>query len=352
MVRALIRDEPIKPRWSTERRRVPRDVWLALREARELSTSAPGGALYLARLEELELELTLMEVLGAPRQVRPMAARRYGTGEREVRLAGRDVRLRDVAAELLDEVEGAPEEPTVPARGPGSLSAMMQTTARLAGLEIRVCVDARLVANAAAGDRTVYLADRRFGAREAVRLAVHEVLGHLVAAANGRAQRLALLAVGTAGSFADQEGLALHLEEHARLLDGRRVRTLAARVWVTDRLQAGAPFDDTVRRLVREHEFTPDEAIALGERAYRGGGMARDAGYLFGWLRVREAVASGETSVDELRLGKVGVDDVPALRELMARGEVREAAHRPRLQPVLDALGDVPVETGTLAALS
>ena len=64
-------------------------------------------------------------------------------------------------------------------------------------------VEPNLTAGAATGDRTVYLADRRFGPREALRLAVHEVLGHLTSAANGRVQPLRIMEWGTGFSFAD-----------------------------------------------------------------------------------------------------------------------------------------------------
>ena len=324
LIEALRRDEPLRPEWDLARRRIEPAVWNMLAESRALAEESVARELYLARLDELELELTMIESLGDARAVRAMAARRFGTGMETVRLDTEAVELRELADRILAEVESAPEECTVPADAPSgvSLAGIVRAVARAAGLEVEVKVEPRLVANAAAGDRTVYLAARSFGAREARRLAVHEVLGHLVAAANGRAQPLGLLALGTAGSFADQEGLALHLEEVTGLMDGSRLRTLAARVWITVRLHQGARFGESVRTLHRDHGFSASEAIALGERAYRGGGVARDACYLRGWTRVRGAVAEG-MSVDELRWGKVGVDDVPTLRELHRHGVLR-----------------------------
>ena len=61
------------------------------------------------------------------------------------------------------------------------------------GLAVEVRVEPRLSAGAATGERTVFIAARRFGRNEARRLAVHEVFGHLLAAANGREQPLRLL---------------------------------------------------------------------------------------------------------------------------------------------------------------
>ncbi|MEM1415799.1 MAG: tyrosine/phenylalanine carboxypeptidase domain-containing protein [Myxococcota bacterium] len=346
---ALARGERLEPKWTVERGRVERRAWRALAEARALAPQCLAGDYYLARLDELELELVLMESLGDTRQVRPIAARRFGTGDREVQLGARRYRIADIADVLLAEVDGSVETPSVPADAPSgpSLGGWVRTLARLAGLDVEVKVEPRLVANAAAGDRTVYVRDARFGEREARRLAVHEVLGHLVAAANGRSQPLALLAIGTAGAFADQEGLCLTLEELHGFLDGQRVRTLAGRVVATDAMHRGASFDDTVRLLHTDHGFAPADALALGERAYRGGGVARDAGYLYGWLRVRKAVNEGDASVDELRLGKVGLNDLPMLRQLRADGQIREGVYRPSLARSREA-----TQLGTSASTS
>lgn len=339
LVAALLADEVLEPAFTSEPARVDREIWRALDEARVLAPEVSAGELYLSRLDELELELTLLEVLGDASQVRPMAARRFGTGADKVRIGNSEVPLREIAAVLLDEVNGPTEARTLPAtsdEGP-SLEAVLRRVASVAGLEIDVRVEPELVADAAAGERTVFIANRRFGEREATRLAVHEVLGHLVAAANGRSQPIGLTTVGTAGSFTDQEGLALALEERSGLLDAARVRTFAARVWVTDRMHAGARFGDVARDLVREFGFSARDAVALGERAYRGGGVARDAAYLRGWLRVRRALNAGEASIDELRLGRVGLDDLETLRGLIAIGELRPSVYRPSLSRSLGA---------------
>ena len=331
LVRALEQDEPLEPRWELQRRRVEPQVWRMLADARLLAEESVARTLYLARFEELELELHMIESLGDARTIRRMAAHHFGTGSETIRVDTEEISLRRVADRMLTELSPEPEERVVPADAPSgpSLAGIVRALARAAGLEIEVKVEPRLVANAAAGERTVYVAARTFGRREAQRLAVHEVLGHLVAAANGRAQPLGILAAGTAGSFGDQEGLALFLEERAGLMDGSRLRTLAARVWITARLHDGARFGDSVRELHRVHGFEPTEAVALGERAYRGGGVARDACYLRGWMNVRGAVGTGEVRLDELRSGKVGVADVPALRGLLAAGVIRPPLYRP-----------------------
>ena len=77
--------------------------------------------------------------------------------------------------------------------------------------------------------------------------------------------------------------------------------------------------------------FDVAETVALCERAFRGGGVARDVVYLRGWLRVRAALAAREATVDEVRWGRVGVADVPALRALAEAGWLRPPPYTPSL---------------------
>lgn len=325
---ALSAGQTLKPQWQESSEKVPGALWKTLSEAQKLASQVPGPQLHNARLEELELELMLIEAMGQAKQARPLAKRLYG--DTEVQHQGRPLRL--IAATLLASLPATSEEKAVRADGKHGLAAMMRYAAQNAGLNIEVEIERRLVANAAAGDRTVYIADRNFGAREARRLAIHEVLAHLVAAANGRSQRLALLEVGTAKSLGDQEGLAIAFEEDSGFLDDARVRTLAARVWVADRVHHGAAFEDTIRHLHKDFAFSATEAVALGERAYRGGGITKDVVYLESWLRLRQAFNDGEATREEMLMGKVSLGALPGLRKLMKEGEVRGAA---RIPPVL-----------------
>ncbi len=340
LIRAVSRGDVATPRFDIRPRRVPPEAYALLDAARALAEKVPpAGALYLARLEELEIDLALLEAIGDAKRVRPLAARRFGTGRSEVPVDGAEgqattMPVAEVARHILSETEGQPEARVLPATallGEPSLAELVRRVARHARLDVEVRVEPRLSAGAATGERVVFVADRTFGAREALRLAVHEVLGHLVAAANGRAQPIRLLEHGTAGSFGDQEGVALYLEELAGVLDGYRLRILAARVWITDRMHAGATFQDSVRALAMDHGFAPEDAVAICERAYRGGGVARDAGYLRGYLRVRHAVQNGEATVDELRSGRIGLADVPTLRILRDQGLAAEPLYRPSL---------------------
>ena len=149
-----------------------------------------------------------------------MAARRFGTGGERV-FEGEALTALDAAHEILAEPSVEEEPKTIPAASSerANLRDLMLAYAKHIGLHIAVRVDPHLIANAAVGERTVFIADRLFGARDAQRLATHEVYGHLVSAFNGRTQALGIFAIGTAGSYGDQEGVAIHLEELAGFLD-------------------------------------------------------------------------------------------------------------------------------------
>lgn len=319
----VARGEHAKPSWEWKPVPVERSVWRDLDLARKLAEQSEAAELYLPRLEELETELLLLESLGRSKQVRPMAARLFGTGAERL-FEDADHRVLDAAHEILAHAALDEEAKTIPATSTDALNLrdLMLAYAKHVGLHISVRVDPNLIANAAVGERTVFIADRRFGAHEAQRLATHEVYGHLVSAFNGRSQTLGVLAIGTAGSYGDQEGVAIYLEELAGLLSPSRQRTLAGRLLATHAMHAGVSFGDTAQSLVREHEFTPAAAVTLCERAFRAGGVARDAVYLTSWLRVRRAVDRGEADLSELQLGKVSLAALPEVRRLVGEGLV------------------------------
>ncbi|HEX7477154.1 MAG TPA: tyrosine/phenylalanine carboxypeptidase domain-containing protein [Polyangiales bacterium] len=299
---------------------------------REEAQALPVPQLYLEKLDELELDLALLAVIGDSRRVRPLSARRFGTGHERVVTPLGELTLAQYARTLVA-TQATSDEPRVfPPEshdGSPSLASVIRALSLRAGLDVQVCVEPNLAAGAATGDRTVYIAARLFGAREVVRLAVHEVLGHLTAAANGRAQPLRLIDWGTAGSFADQEGVALCLEDSFGLLDAGRLRSIGGRVLATELMHAGASFGECATTLLREHGFSVAESVALSERAYRGGGVARDVSYLLGFLRVQAALQSGSATLDELRMGRVSVAALPQLRQLITLGLARPAVYRP-----------------------
>ena len=315
-------------------------MWRELARARELAADSDASDLYLQRLEELETELLLLESLGRSKQVRPMAARLFGTGGERI-FPGAEHTVLDAAHEILAHTPAEHEPKTIPAASTSGLNLrdLVLDYAKHVGLHIAVRVDPDLIANAAVGERTVFIADRCFGAHEAQRLATHEVYGHLVSAFNGRTQALGVFAIGTAGSYGDQEGVAIYLEELAGLLSSCRQRTLAGRLLATHAMHAGVSFGDAARTLVSEHDFSAAGAVTLCERAFRAGGVARDAVYLTSWLRVRRAVARAETNLGELQLGKVSLSALPELRRLAGEGLVSQPTYLSNLARSLGKTG-------------
>jgi hypothetical protein len=216
-----------------------------------------GEALYAQKLVELELDLAIVAAVGDARALRPLVARRYGTGCESVPTPSGPRSLHEHARALVEAAASREEPPLLPAQAQGgapSLAQWMLQLAQLAGLDVldvQVRVEPNLTAAAATGDRTIFIAQRMFGVREGLRLAVHEVLGHLTAAENGRLQPLRIVLWGTADSFADQEGVALCLEQHFGFLDGKRLRSLGGRVLATAAMHDGAAFGETARSLQR-----------------------------------------------------------------------------------------------------
>jgi hypothetical protein len=321
LIGALERGEAVEPRWHFDHRPLSRGLFDALEAAKERARALAHALLaeaYLARLEELELDLLILQALTDPhgnKRARALGKRRFGTGHSEV--LGRS--LSTTARAWLDALDDEDEEPrTVPPEGKGSLAEAMRRAAAAAALVLEVRVEPRLAAGAATGEHTVFVADRRFGVRESRRLVAHEILGHAIAAHNGRKWPLALFSAGSAQAFADQEGLALVLEERAGTFDPERRRTLALRVLASDWVHDGASFGDIALRLRKEHRLSSASAVAIAERACRGSGVARDVAYLAGYLRVSAAHQAG-LSLNALRSGRISLElarDLPRYRAL------------------------------------
>ncbi len=370
---ALKRGEPFAPaRHDAPPVRVSAAIWHALESGRRVARREEIP-LYEERFEELELELAIVESMGRPQRLAPLVQRRYGTARDEVSTSAlhaahsiaaglgvsgtfRERSLLAIATELLSLLPPTEPEPrSLPAVATNtkSMTSVVLGVAQAAGVPVTVRVEPTLLSRAAAGGRTVFIADSTYGKREATRLAVHEVLGHLVASANGRNQPLGIFAHGTAGSFSDQEGVAIALEEEHGLMDVARARTIAGRVIASDCAHRSVPFAEAAFTLTREHGFSPSDTIVLCERAYRGGGIARDIIYLRGWLRVRAALANGAT-LDELRLGRIGVRDLPIVRQMCADGRAREGIYgkRPRAEPVTNTAPVAPASWSRVDATS
>ncbi len=159
-------------------------------------------------------------------------------------------------------------------------------------------------------------------------LLAHEVSVHLLTYFNGAAQGLGLFRNGLAGYEGVQEGLGVFAEWAVGGLTRTRLRLLAGRVVAVDAMLAGASFIDCWNVLHRDHGFTRRGAFGITARVFRSGGLAKDAIYLHGLRTVLGLVIEG-ASLDPFWLGKIAVDHVPAMEELLQRKLARPPAILP-----------------------
>jgi uncharacterized protein (TIGR02421 family) len=146
----------------------------------------------------------------------------------------------------------------------------------------------------------------------------HEVGTHLLTYYNGRAQPFKQLETGLAGYDELQEGLAVLAEYLVGGLSRPRMRVLAARVLAVRQMIDGASFVETFRTLDRELDFEQRTAFTIAMRAYRGGGLTKDAVYLSGLNRLLEYLGRGG-ELRPLYIGKINTSHVPLIKELTWR---------------------------------
>ena len=167
----------------------------------------------------------------------------------------------------------------------------------------------------------------RLDPRRAHALLQHEIGTHLVTYLNGTYQPIRVMATGLAGYDETQEGLAVLAEYLVGGLSPERLRQLAARVVAVHRMVAGASFADVHEHLL-DAGFSRSGAFTITARAFRSGGLTKDAIYLRGLLEVLGHLAEGG-SLDLLWLGKLSLEDLPLVSDLAERGVL----HGPRLLP-------------------
>lgn len=167
----------------------------------------------------------------------------------------------------------------------------------------------------------------RLDTHRAHALLQHEIGTHLVTYLNGTYQPIRVMATGLAGYDETQEGLAVFAEYLVGGLSPERLRQLAARVVAVHLMVTGATFRDVHERLL-DAGFSRSGAFTITARAFRSGGLTKDAIYLRGLLHVLGHLAAGGT-LDLLWLGKLSLEDLPLVSDLADRGVL----HGPRLLP-------------------
>jgi uncharacterized protein (TIGR02421 family) len=157
----------------------------------------------------------------------------------------------------------------------------------------------------------------------------HEVGTHLLTYNNGLAQPFMQLSSGTAGCESLQEGLAVLAEHLCGGLPGWRLRMLAARAAAVRSLCDGASFVETFRLLEGTYGFAPRIAFGIASRVCRGGGLTKDAIYLKGLCSLLDYLRDGGDT-NCLFVGKIGLNHVPVVKELLSRSILHPAPVSPR----------------------
>lgn len=102
-----------------------------------------------------------------------------------------------------------------------------------------------------------------------------------------------------------------------------RLRQLAARVVTVHRMVSGADFEECHAQLVEEG-IPASSAFTTVMRAFRSGGMTKDAIYLRGLLDLVDHVRGG-SSLELFLLGKFSLSDLPLVQDLESRRILRPA---------------------------
>jgi len=269
-------------------------------------------------------------------------------GEPHQFMLDKKTRVIDLAYHLDDALDGLDFSRLVNDREPERLTAtqfakLLRPRLRLFFGEARpsVKISSELSANAVAGAKRIRVRrDANFTRRDVDQLLQHEAFIHTATALNGRAQSdFPILGRAHAGTTQIQEGLAVFAEMISGAMDPDRFQRLSDRVIAIQKSIDGADFKD-VFNFYMERLDDPDQAFENTRRIFRGGVMSggapftKDGVYLNGLLRVhnfiRTIVKLGRADlIRTLFVGKMDIEDVPALAQLASDNHIAPARFLP-----------------------
>lgn len=202
-------------------------------------------------------------------------------------------------------------------------------------------ISATVTAKAAASSKRIRVRQgARFTERDVEQLLHHEALIHTATALNGKAQTdFPILGRGHPGTTEIQEGLAVFAEIITGSMDPRRFKRLSGRVLAIQMAVEGADFKEVFDFFVERND-DPSQSYDNARRVFRGGVITggapftKDMVYLNGLLRVhnfmRTVVRMGRSDlIRVLFIGKMDIEDLPALAHLAATGHLQT----PRFMP-------------------
>jgi uncharacterized protein (TIGR02421 family) len=233
----------------------------------------------------------------------------------------------------------------------------------LLGGQVKVVVRRRLTANAAAGATRVTLRKgARFSPRQALALAHHEGLWHVLTSLNGfRQPVLTVLGVGLARHTESQEGAGIVAEYLTGNITDERYIELGERTIAIDMAARGADFLEVYRYLLAR--FPPPKAAQLSERVFRGGlveggaPFTKDAAYQRGYCRtfnfLRAALEQRDVGLVRAFLsGKMSVDQADLVRALTDEGICVGPGYLPEWFVDIDRLDAIVTHSVTLNRFS
>jgi uncharacterized protein (TIGR02421 family) len=177
--------------------------------------------------------------------------------------------------------------------------------------------------------------DTKFSEGRVIPLLQHEVGTHIVTFENGLNQPLHILSLGLAHYDELQEALGVLAEHLAGGLAPGRLRILAYRVVAAHLRAQDASFRETFEELLRLG-CSRGSAFTTTMRAYRSGGMTKDAIYLRGLVRLLALLKEGG-ELEPLYIGKISFEAIPLVGELREREVLSEPPLMPRYLEFEDA---------------
>ena len=215
---------------------------------------------------------------------------------------------------------------------------------------VQVKLSDGIVSDAAAGGDTIKINARsHFSDRTLQVLEVHEGWVHVGTTLNGRRQPWASwLSVGSPRIAAIQEGLALLMETLTFSSYPQRARRVSDRVTAIHLAEQGADFIEVFHSLAN-NGVSIEDAWTLTQRVFRGGLVAggaaftKDLAYVKGFVEnvnfIRSAIAAGLPElIPMLFVGKITLDDVPALYEHYLEGIIEPPRYLPEMFRDLNGL--------------
>lgn len=197
---------------------------------------------------------------------------------------------------------------------------------------VTVEVNDDMVADASAGADTIKLNQRAmFSERDIQYLEVHEGWVHVGTTLNGAAQPYcSFLSKGSPSCSVMQEGLAVITEVVTFSSNPGRIRKITNRVIALEKVLDGANFLDIYRYFL-ECGLTEEDSYYQAVRVFRGstpkggGPFTKDLSYAKGFVLIynfiRFAISQHKVNMIPLMfLGKLVLDDMPLLAELMDQG--------------------------------